>query len=270
MPIVTRTGRRKTSEVRKYGGAVAKNIEYKSREIQAFYSCNRSRWEEFYPSERWVLAKLAGQDGFLGDVLDVGCACGGLGVALSRQFRLSSYTGVDINRQAIEWAAKEQKLSVPATFMAGDILDLALEDTFEVVMSLGCADWNIESQKIMEACWARVKAGGHFVISLRLTTGPGVNDIETSYQYINFSGQERTPEVANYVVFNFPAVLGLMQELKPAPTLIGAYGYWGKPAATAVTPFTRLVFAVFYLRKGTGHESAGIAGEFTLPLEIFR
>jgi SAM-dependent methyltransferase len=248
---------------------MAKNIQYKSGEIQTYYSCNRSAWEEFYPSERWVFAKLAGPDGFLGNVLDVGCACGGLGAALCRQFRLSSYTGVDINRQAIDWAAKEQKLTVPATFMTGDILDLALEDVFDVVVSLSCADWNIESQKIMEACWARVKAGGHFVISLRLTTGPGINDIETSYQYINFSGEERAPEVANYVVFNFPAVLELMQKLQPAPTLIGAYGYWGKPAVTAVTPFTRLVFAVFYLRKGTGPESPGIAGEFTLPLEIF-
>jgi len=249
---------------------VTQNIKYKSREIQAFYSCNRSKWEDFYPSERWVLAKLAGQDGFLGNLLDVGCACGGLGAALSRQFSLSSYTGVDINQQAIEWAAKEQKLPVPATFMAGDILELNLEDTFDLVVSLSCADWNIEVQRIMNACWARVKAGGHFVISLRLTTGSGVNDIKSSYQYINFSGQERNAEVANYVVFNFPEVLGLMQALQPAPALIGAYGYWGKPAATAVTPFTRLVFAVFYLRKGTGPENAGIAGEFALPLELFR
>lgn len=252
------------------GTAVAKNIEYKSREIPLYYSCNRSRWEEFYPSERWIFSKLASEPRFLGDVLDVGCACGGLGAALCEQFQLSSYTGVDIHKEAIAWARQERRLPVPATFLAGDILELNLEDTFDLVVSLSCADWNIEVQKIMEACWARVTAGGHFVISLRLTTGPGVNDIETSYQYINFSGQERNAEVANYVVFNFPAVLRLMEKLQPVPTLIGAYGYWGKPAATAVTPFTRLVFAVFYLRKGTGPENVGIAGEFTLPLEIFR
>ena len=66
-------------------GVMTKNIEYKSREIQDYYSCNRSTWEEFYPSERWVFTKLAGSEGFLGDVLDVGCACGGLGAALSQQ-----------------------------------------------------------------------------------------------------------------------------------------------------------------------------------------
>jgi 2-polyprenyl-3-methyl-5-hydroxy-6-metoxy-1,4-benzoquinol methylase len=79
---------------------VPKNIEYKSRGIQIYYSCNRSKWEALYPSERWVFTKLAGSEGFLGDVLDVGCACGGLGTALSQKFRLTSYTGVDINRQA--------------------------------------------------------------------------------------------------------------------------------------------------------------------------
>jgi len=252
------------------GTAVAKNIEYKSREIPLYYSCNRSRWADFYPSERWVFSKLALEQRSLGNVLDVGCACGGLGAALCERFQLSSYTGVDIHREAIAWARLERRLPVPATFLAGDILELNLEDTFDLVVSLSCADWNIEVQRIMNACWARVKAEGHFVISLRLTTGSGVNDIKSSYQYINFSGQERNAEVANYVVFNLPEVLGLMQALQPAPILIGAYGYWGKPAATAVTPFTRLVFAVFYLRKGTGPEHAGIAGEFLLPLEMFR
>lgn len=246
-----------------------KNIQYKSRQIQTYYSCNRSRWEEFYPSERWVFTKLAGSEGFLGAVLDVGCACGGLGVALSQKFKLRSYTGVDIHQEAIAWAAEERKLPVPTAFMAGDILELNLGDTFDLVVSLGCADWNIESQKIIEACWERVKPAGHLVVSLRLTTGPGVNDIHTSYQAINFSGRETIPELANYVVFNFPEVLRLMKSLQPAPALIGAYGYWGKPSATAVTPFERLVFAVFYLRKGNGDANHHTQGEFNLPLDLF-
>jgi SAM-dependent methyltransferase len=248
---------------------VPKNIQYKSRQIQTYYSCNRSRWEEFYPSERWVFTKLAGSEGFLGAVLDVGCACGGLGVALSQKFQLRSYTGVDIHREAIAWAAKERKLPVPATFLAADFLELNLRDTFDLVVSLSCADWNIESQKIIKACWERVKPAGHLVVSLRLTTGPGVNDIHTSYQAINFSGRETIPELANYVVFNFPEVLRLMKSLQPAPALIGAYGYWGKPSATAVTPFERLVFAVFYLRKGNGDANHHTQGEFNLPLDLF-
>jgi SAM-dependent methyltransferase len=251
------------------GAAVAKNIEYKSRQIQAYYSCKRCRWEEFYPSERWVFTKLAGAQKSLGDVLDVGCACGGLGAALSQKFQLRSYTGVDIHREAIAWAAQARKLPVPTAFLAADILDLNLAGTFDLVVSLGCADWNIESEKIIEACWARVKTAGHLVLSLRLAPGPGVNDIQTSYQAINFSGQETTPELANYVVFNFAEILQLMQSLKPRPALIGAYGYWGKPSATAVTPFERLIFSVFYLRKGNGDPGPHTQAEFNLPLELF-
>jgi SAM-dependent methyltransferase len=248
---------------------VTRNIEYKSGEIRIYYSCNRSKWEALYPSERWVFTKLAGSEGFLGDVLDVGCACGGLGAALSQKFRLTSYTGVDINRQAIEWAGKEQRLPVPATFLAGDIIELNLPEQYDVVVSLSCADWNIETRKIIEACWKRVRAGGYLVMSLRLTKGAGLNDIRTSYQYINFSGQDTEPEVANYVVFSFPEVLRLIKSLQPAPASIGAYGYGGTPAATAVTPFKRLVFAVFYLQRRPAAGGQGIEGEFTLPLDLF-
>jgi 2-polyprenyl-3-methyl-5-hydroxy-6-metoxy-1,4-benzoquinol methylase len=248
---------------------MAKNIEFKSQEIQKYYSCNRSSWEEFYPSERWVFEKLAQEEGFLGDVLDVGCACGGLGLMLCQKFRLKSYTGVDVHRSAIAWAQKQQRLPVPATFIAGDIIKLNFTGSYDVVVSLGCADWNIETDRIISACWERVKAGGYLVISLRLTPGPGVNDIQTSYQYINFSGQDTTAEVANYVVFNFPQILHNLKSLQPAPALIGAYGYWGRPSATAVTPFKRLVFAVFYLRKRSGDGGRDLEGEFTLPLDIF-
>jgi SAM-dependent methyltransferase len=248
---------------------VGGNINYKSKEIQEYYSCNRNGWEDLYPSERWVFTKLAGKKGFLGDVLDVGCACGGLGAALSQKFRLTSYTGVDINEEAIVWAAKEQKLAIPTVFLAGDIVQLALTDVYDLVVSLSCADWNIESQKILEACWDRVKPGGYFVVSLRLTDGTGINDLATSYQYINFSGRAVDREKANYVVFNFAEILRLMKSFQVPPVAIGAYGYWGKPSATAVTPFERLVFAVFYLKKGTGSEGPGIKGEFVLPLEMF-
>jgi len=248
---------------------VAKNLRYKSSQIQTYYSCNRCRWEDFYPSEKWVFTKLAGEQRFLGDVLDVGCACGGLGAALTQTFQLRSYTGVDIHQEAIAWAEKERQLPVPTTFLAADILELNLGATFDLVVSLGCADWNIESEKIIEACWGHVKAAGHLVLSLRLTPGPGVNDIHTSYQAINFSGQETTPELANYVVFNFSEILQLMQSLRPKPGLIGAYGYWGKPSPTAVTPFERLVFAVFYLRKGNGDANHHTQGEFNLPLDLF-
>jgi SAM-dependent methyltransferase len=246
------------------------NIAYKSKEIQAYYSCYRSRWQDFYPSERWAFTKIAGKKRLLGDVLDVGCACGGLGAALCERFQLKSYTGVDINNAAIAWTRAERRLPVPATFIAGDIVEAPLGTEYDTVVSLSCADWNIETGRIINTCWSRVKPGGSFVISVRLTPEQGINDLRRSFQYINFSGSGPNPEVANYVVFNFRELLGLLAELQPPPSVIGAYGYWGKPSVTAVTPFKKLVFAVFYLRKGPeGSRETAVKTELRLPLEVF-
>lgn len=244
------------------------NIEYHSKEISEFYSCNRQTWEQFYPSERWVFEKIAGNEKSMGHVLDVGCACGGLANALLEKFTLASYTGIDINKDSIDWAARERKLGIPADFISGDIIKLSTDKFYDIVFSLSCADWNVETKKIIDTCWSRVKPGGYFVISLRLTPDKGVNDINKSYQYINFSGKEKKPELANYVVFNCKDALRIFKQLKPAPELIGAYGYWSKPSHTAVTPFDKLVFAVFYIKKPPKGYDQKTGFEFNLPIDI--
>ena len=244
------------------------NIVYTSKQIADFYGNNRRKWDDFYPSERWVFERIAGEKEGLGDVLDVGCACGGLGLALQDRVPLRSYSGIDINADAIAEARNKSKLLVPSLFIAGDILQADIQGEYDTVVSLSCADWNIETAAIIKACWDRVKTGGYFVISLRLTTGQGVNDIQRSYQQINFSGKDQTPEIANYVVFNFKEALGIMHALTPAPALIGAYGYLGSPSSTAVTPFDAIVFAVFYVKK-SANNSAHICAELNFPLELF-
>lgn len=249
-----------------------KNIQFKSKQISEFFSAHRQKWEELYPSERWVLNRVAGQDRMLGDVLDVGCACGGLGRALSEKFVLNSYTGVDINKDAIDWAHKFQKLSIPTAFIAGDVLEQRLDKRYDLVVSLSCADWNIETEKVISYCWERVKAGGYFVISLRVTKKESVNDIKKSYQYINYSGNEDNPEIANYVVFNFKDAIAMVTRLNPSPQLVGAYGYWGTPSESAVTLFDKLVFCVFYIQKRLEHGNLTqeVKAEFTLPASLFQ
>lgn len=244
-----------------------RNIEYRSRQISQFYSTNRQRWSELYPSERWVFEKIASKRKSMGDVLDVGCACGGLAAALNEKFAVDSYTGIDINGDAIKWAKKNMNLKIPSTFHHGDFLKSALRKKFDLVVSLSCADWNIETERIVHACWKRVREESYFVISLRLTPGKGTNDISKSYQYINFSGDAANPEKANYVVFNFADAIRMFKELDPAPELIGAYGYWGIPSATSVTLYDKLVFAVLYIKKSKAAVE-DTRMEFNLPLNI--
>lgn len=247
----------------------SRNIPYTSKQIVEYYSRNRQTWGELYPSEQWVFDRIGRARGGFLDLLDVGCACGGLGSALSERLALQSYTGVDINQAAIDWARTERRLPVPTTFIAGDILQLPRNKTYDTVVSLSCADWNIETDRIISACWELVRPTGYFVLSLRLTPRQGVNDISRSYQLIQFSESSAEPEIANYVVFNFRDAFMLFRALFPQPALIGAYGYWGTPSPTAVTPFEKLVFAVFFMQKGTGAEIEPPKAELHLPVEIF-
>ena len=93
-----------------------KNIEYTSKELLEFYSRHRQTWNEFYLSERTVFERVAEKQGSFGHILDVGCAGGGLGRALSERFQLRSYTGIDIHEGIIAWAREHRKLPVSSEF----------------------------------------------------------------------------------------------------------------------------------------------------------
>lgn len=243
-----------------------KNIVYKSEQLLSFYKNNRKSWGDFYPSEKWVFQKIAKQNKGFGDVLDVGCGCGGLALALGKQFTINSYTGIDINRQMIEWAKIKLLLPMPSKFVLGDIIHKRFNKRYDSVISLSCVDWNILTIKMINACWQKVKPGGYFIISLRLTAGKTINNIKESYQFINFNKSKEKPEIANYVVFNFNDAIILLSSLLPSPGLLGAYGYWGKPSSTAVTPFSRIFFTVFYLKKKMTSRSTSLKYELNFPI----
>lgn len=246
-----------------------KNIAYKTKRIPEYYGSNRCVWEEFYESERWVIDRIAGPKMQLGKILDVGCAAGGLGLALSGRFRVESYYGVDISSGAIA-IAKNRKYKISSGFSNADILKMPKikGEPFDVVFSFSCADWNIETRKIINNCWKRVKPGGYFIMSVRLTNKSGINDINKSYQYICFEGKgDETCEKANYVVFNISELLSLFSSLDPSE-IIG-YGYWGQPRGGARTPFKKLAFGVFAVRKRKLNDKDECKAEMNFPISLF-
>jgi 2-polyprenyl-3-methyl-5-hydroxy-6-metoxy-1,4-benzoquinol methylase len=240
------------------------NIEYESNQISEFYMNHRMTYNDFYPSERKIINDVfsALNDA---DVLDIGCACGGLGKALSEEFNISRYTGIDINKQAIEWAKNNNRLPIPHEYIDGDVLKHNLKKT-DVVFSLSCADWNIETNSIIQKCWDSVKDGGYLILSLRLTDKETINDIEKSYQYIDFFNKNDTREKANYVIFNIFDALKILKELSPHASEINAYGYFGTPSQSAKTPYSELLFGVFAIKKG---DSAETTIKLDVPLKIF-
>ena len=202
-------------------------------------------------------------------VLDVGCGCGGLGLILLKEYGISDYTGIEINPDAANAAIE---MNSRARIFNADFLTFASpdvrEESYDLVVSLSCIDWNVGFDIALPKAYRYVRPGGHFLASFRLTDGETVDDLARSYQYINFSG-ERTGERACYVVLNGRELIGRLEGLNPES--ISGFGYWGKPSVTAVTPFERLCFAVFAVRKPTAFRNANrMIRDLQLPLEFLQ
>jgi tRNA1(Val) A37 N6-methylase TrmN6 len=54
--------------------------------------------------------------------LDIGCGCGGLGLALREKFQVTEYTGVEINSLA---ARAGRELNPKAHILSGDFLEIS-------------------------------------------------------------------------------------------------------------------------------------------------
>ena len=234
-----------------------RNIAYHTDAIASYFGANRRQWNQFYPSERWIIERVAEKGKSLGRILDVGCACGGLAVALAERYEVEHFTGIDINQQAIQVASGSRDISVPAMFIHGDVTEgnVLGGAVFDTVFNLSCADWNVDFSGILRKSWSHVAPGGVMIISLRLTDGPGERDFLRSYQYIHYGDAGAIPaeaEKAAYVVLNVSEALAEISQLEPEH--VTGYGYWGSPSATARTNFSRLVFSVFAIHKGGGKE----------------
>ncbi|OIO68560.1 MAG: methyltransferase [Zetaproteobacteria bacterium CG12_big_fil_rev_8_21_14_0_65_55_1124] len=221
-------------------------------------------WNQFYESERVVLERIAPAS--CSRVLDVGCGCGGLGLALKERFSVSDYTGIEINQKAV---ATARKMNPHARFLEGDFLamkdEFLIGGAFDLVFSLSCIDWNISFDAMLQKAWSMVKPGGSFIASFRLTCEAGVDDINRSYQYINYDGKMEG-ELASYVVVNASKILSKFFSLD-ADKITG-YGYNGTPGKTAVTPYGELCFAVFAIRKKMDGDFMEV--DLRLPNEILR
>ncbi len=256
---------------------MSKNIKYQTSNLAEYFINSRRTWDEFYPSERWVFSRIGDENKGFGSVLDVGCAVGGLGRALSEKYELSAYTGLDINEQAIEYANSNVQLNIETAFHCDDIVTTSLlgERQYDSVFALSVADWNVDTYGILEACWRRVKPGGRLIISQRLSNLASVLDPETSYQYILPQGQSNIPqdvsdvETAPYMVLNVTECFRILTSLKVTPEQILAYGYWGTPSKTAVTPFDKIAFAVLSIAKPIDRLTNDVGLECHLPADLF-
>jgi SAM-dependent methyltransferase len=173
---------------------------------------------------------------------------------------------VEINGPA---AAAAQRMNPQARILHGDILEISADalsgERFDVVFSLSCVDWNVRFADMLAVAWDHVRPGGYFVATFRLTTGEGCNDMSRSHQFINYEGRQEG-ELAPYVVLNVMELGEQLVEFGPSDVI--GNGYWGRPSATAVTPYDSLCFVALAIRRpASGHVSA-IRYKLDLPAEI--
>jgi len=219
-----------------------KNIVYKTGELEKYYSKNRVKWSQFYPSEKKIINLLNLKKN---NVLDLGCACGGLGLVLKNKFKNKNYVGVEINKRSTD---KAKILNKSSKIINCDLLNLSkfLNEKFKFVFALSVIDFNVKYKLMLKKAWSFVDKGGYLICTFRLTNSKSAFEKKKSFQYINFSGL-RKGEKAPYIVFN-PS--DLIREIKKLNcSKITAYGYWGEPNKTAVTPFKKIFFGAFLLQK---------------------
>ena len=238
------------------------NVKYESTWFVKTYSAERNTWEDFYDSERIIMKRVFSRYNSGFSLLDAGCACGGLLSALQNRYLIKKYKGIDIVEDQIEFAKRRDDLTVPHIFECQDISKLDDNERFDIVVSFSCVDFNLDVHGMLDACWSRVRTGGYFIASFRLTNEKTL--MREAYQMVDMhDGNE--PEKWNYVVFNFFDLKRELLGLKEQPANIEAYGYWGKPNPTAVVPYDRLCFSVFAIKKGIGDDTRM---QLDLPADI--
>jgi len=228
------------------------NIRYNNAGLSDYYSHNRFKYDHFYPSERLALELIS--PGPKTKILDIGCACAGLGLALNEQFGCSQYTGLEIHTGAAEIGGRLVE-HFGGCVITGDVLEgttlLKPNQTFDLVVSLSALDWNERIRENVRAAWKYVSGGGSLLMTMRLHPHICLESISDSYQSTTpglSGGSERAP----YIIISVPEAVHFAKSL--GATQVDVFGYWGKPSVTARTSVKECIFAAAVLRKGLGDD----------------
>lgn len=238
-----------------------KNKVFETENLEKYFSKNRIKWKDFYKSEKKIISFIKPKKENL--VLDIGCGCGGLGLALKEKFGVSNYFGIEINKKSVLTAKKMNKKGI---FISKDLLNLTNKElkknTFNYVFSLSCMDWNNNYLKMLKKAWSYVNEGGFLIATFRLTDKKSINNLSKSYQYVNYEGKKKG-EKARYVVLNVNKNFRDLKNLNPSQII--AYGYWGSPSISAVTKYSKLCFTAIAIQKRKKNELFKIKYRIDLP-----
>jgi SAM-dependent methyltransferase len=231
--------------------------KWNSEKIKKFYSVNRIHWDQLYSSQKKILKKS--DIGKESNILDLGCACGGLYKILKEKFQVKNYTGIDINKECIEYA---KRLYKNAEFIADNVFlmeDGELNGKFDFVISFGFIDCSGVFYKAFNKILKYLKPDGKLILDLRLTNEKDLLDINESFQYLDYSG-EKNGEKVPYDVINLK---NFKEYLNKKFKNYNCYsvGYNLAPSKNAVLKYKKICFSTWLIQPDGDNKK-----EFDLPL----
>lgn len=105
-----------------------------------------------------------------GNVLDLGCNTGGVTYWLSKNKKVTSITGVDINPNVKEGFEKNLGgIDVPFKFICANVIETKInEEVYDTAISFHCIEHILEKHidAFISNSTIGLKSGGHFLISI--------------------------------------------------------------------------------------------------------
>jgi len=195
-----------------------------------FFHHFRSKFEDFYESERYFLTKDIIKQGMA--ILDIGCASGGLGAAIRDKVEAKiQYTGIDIDRKAIDLGKQDFS---GIELIHGKYPEDVPKRKFDMIILLNLFEQIAEWKNFLLSLTGRCNKFINIGLILRMT-GPTIIDKDVSYGYYHDSGVRVHKIIHNIFEFvNFCCI----EEMRVKK--ISFYGYCIDRAASAAGDFRPL------------------------------
>lgn len=178
-------------------------------------------WDERFVSELYFLNKIVK---LRMDILDIGCAAGGLYHGLKEKFGDINYVGIDVAANMIEKAkslvSKEDKAEF-ITAQAPFTDDILGGRKFDVAIATGVFQHEPKSEELLDFMINNVKEGGYILFDLKLFHSyPTLKDINRAYCH-------PLPDTIYYIVFNMKDLLDLIASRQDKlDEKVEMYGYF--------------------------------------------
>ena len=223
-----------------------------------WYDNYRCSLDDLFPSETHYLKEFCYS---AENLLDVGCAVGGMSKIILELNQKIHYEGVDISEKMIDQAKKNYP-NIP--FYVVDGIELPYSDEhFDSVLSFGTLVHEQKWKDLLTELW-RVTSN-QLILDVRLTSEqPTLSNIKRSF-VVDGSNMPYP-----YVVINSSEFFMFIQDELNGIKSINAYGYWGRANEFTTMPddYSQICMVGLILKKKPGNIENKLS--FNLPFEVYK